>query len=162
MPDPEYCESVSNWDPVADRAEYELFSALNATRMAAFACGAPPNTLLDPDGAAPPIGFNPALRCSARLHSREMSENNYLGHTDSQNVGPEARMRDAGAMFRTAGETVAQTSVPPGQPLNPYDVLTALLITGGAECENLMDRRFVWVGIGVYRDRITMDFASPP
>jgi hypothetical protein len=160
-PDPVHCATVSSWDELADRAEYELFSALNVTRARGFVCGAPPGTPPDPGRTVLPLGFNPALRCAARLHSRDMSENGYLAHTNAQGVGPEDRMRDAGAVFRIAGETIAQTVAPPGGPMNPYDVLPMLLSTGGSECENLMDPNFAWVGIGVYRDRITLDFASP-
>jgi uncharacterized protein YkwD len=160
MPDPEECAEVSNWDPDDDDAERDLFGALNFARdQGIIACGAMPGmeTPRDPVEA---VAFNPALRCAARLHSRDMSERNYFGHVTPEQMGPEDRMRQAGAVFRAASETIARSSLPPDQPVDHFAVLMDLFSTGGSECENLRDERFDWVGIGVYRGMITLDFAG--
>jgi uncharacterized protein YkwD len=161
-PDPEECASASSsgWDPIADASEREFFDALNNTRLAGMRCGVPPGP--PPQGPpVSPVAFNPALRCSARLHSRDMSDNGYFDDVNLQGVGPEDRMRQAGAMFRTGAETIARSYQPPGEIINPYEVFTGILTEGGSQCDNLMDARFVWVGIGVYRDFITLDFSGP-
>jgi hypothetical protein len=159
-PDPEECADVTSWEPEDDDAERELFGALNFARTRGEACGAPPGTEppLDP---APPLAFNPALRCAARLHSRDMSQRAYFSHVTPEQMGPEDRMRQAGAVFRAASETIARSSAPPDQPVDPLAVLVDLFSAGGGECENLRDARFAWVGIGVYRGMITLDFAGP-
>jgi uncharacterized protein YkwD len=160
IPDPEECAEVSNWDPDADDAERELFRALNFARTQGIACGAMPGMEMSRDSVAP-VAFSPALRCAARLHSRDMSERNYFGHVTPEQMGPEDRMRQAGAVFRAASETIARSSLPPDEPVDHFAVLMELFSTGGSECENLRDDRFDWVGIGVYRGLITLDFAGP-
>lgn len=161
-PDPEECASAStsSWEPVADMSEREFFDALNNTRVVGMRCGAPPGSA-PPVPSVPPVAFNPALRCSARLHSRDMSDNGYFDDVNLEGVGPEDRMRQAGAEFRIGAETIGRSFQPPGELINPYEVFTAILTAGGSQCDNLMDPGFVFVGIGVYRDMITLDFSGP-
>jgi uncharacterized protein YkwD len=161
-PDEEHCAPVSSWDENLDRSEFDLFNAVNFIRSQGIACattpGGPPPP---PEEPVPTLDFNPALRCAARLHSRDMSENQYLGHVNGALVGPEDRMRQAGAVFRVAGETVAEIELPPGESMDPFIVVSAILSEGGSECANLKDPSFTWVGIGVYWDRVTLDFSGP-
>jgi hypothetical protein len=42
-----------------------------------------------------------------------------------------------------------------------YDPILAIFDVGGSRCENLMDASFDSVGIGVYREFVTLDFTGP-
>jgi uncharacterized protein YkwD len=92
-----------------------------------------------------------------------MAEKNYFEHVNQQQVGPEDRMRQAGAEFRFAGETIGRfpPPMPDAPPPPPYDVLAAIFAAGGRECENLVDSGFDSVGIGVYQEMVTLDFTGP-
>ncbi len=71
------------------------------------------------------------------------------------------QVRAAGAVFRVASESVEQLPPPPGPSMPPYDPILAIFAAGGSRCENVMDRRFDSVGIGVYREFVTLDFTGP-
>jgi hypothetical protein len=155
VPPGPYCAEVSDWDPGLVDAESAIYDHLNFARMAGFTCsmapGDPPPPMM---AAVPAVVMDPALRCAARLHSKALSEGRNLG------IGPEDRMRNAGAVFRVASESVDQRP-PPNPSMPPYDPILAIFHAGGSRCDNLMDERFTSVGIGVYRDFVTLDFTGP-
>ncbi len=154
VPEGSYCEPVADWDGEDADAERQLFQVLNFARDSGFACEG------SEEAFAPPLAMRPELRCSARLHSRDMSENNYLNQVNLEGVGPEDRIRDAGyTTFGVASESVAQDETVPGRA--PHEVLTWLFDAGGSDCKNLVDPRFDSVGIGRYGDLWTLDFAGP-
>jgi hypothetical protein len=43
----------------------------------------------------------------------------------------------------------------------PYDPILAIFAAGGSRCDNLIDPSFDSVGIGAYRDFVTLDFTGP-
>lgn len=167
IPSTPHCESVSSWDSRAEVAEWMIYDFLNVARTYGSAmCGSsgpsePTGSLSMP--VLPPVIMRPELRCAARLHSRDMAENDYFQHVNLEQVGPEDRMRQAGAEFSLAGETLGRfpPPMPDAPPPHPFDVLVAIFAAGGPECENLLDRDFDSVGIGVYEDRVTLDFTGP-
>jgi hypothetical protein len=150
-PTPE-CMPVADWDPAAEGAEWALVECLNLARRFGESCdGAPKGPPI------PPVFVRPELTCAARLHSRDMSQKNYFDHVNREGVGPEDRMRQAGAHFRSAGETIGGNPVPVDVAY-PCDVLFAIVGAGGSECANLVDSSFDSVGIGVYGGLVTLDF----
>jgi uncharacterized protein YkwD len=103
------------------------------------------------------------LQCAARLHSRDMFENDFLGHQGSDGSTQDERMRRAGySNFSIAGETIADERNWTGEgQMVPYRALEMLFETGGSECAPLVDGRFDSVGIGVLGGLWTLDFAGP-
>jgi uncharacterized protein YkwD len=94
------CEDVVDWDDELVAAEEDLLAAVNAARAAGGRCGGlrfPP---------APPIGFDPALRCAARLHSLDMIARAYLGQVDPDGVGTGPRLAALGFAAATFAENV--------------------------------------------------------
>lgn len=158
---PPECLGMEDWDPEADATERALYDFLNFTRTTGYGCPPTPGQPGTQGSPVPSVMFRFELRCAARLHSRDMSENGYFDHINLEGVGPEDRMRAAGAHFRSAGESIAFNVPPPGQPPSPYDALAFITTMGGSECENLMDSDFDSVGIGVFGDLVTLDFTAP-
>lgn len=159
VPEGSHCESVADWDAAADYNEQELVQYLNFAREAGLACGSN-----DPVPAGP-LETSPELRCAARLHSRDMSERGFFDHVNPDGVGPEARMRQAGATFRVASEsiTVDEWRGEPGGPGNQerWQSLSALLMDRGDDCENAVDPSFDKVGVGLFNGLLTLDFTGP-
>jgi hypothetical protein len=159
VPDGSHCESVAEWDPAADYNEQELVQYLNFAREAGLACGSN-----DPVQAGPLV-VSPALRCAARLHSRDMSERGFFDHVNPDGVGPEERMRQAGATFRVASESITfdEWRGDQGGPGNQerWQSLSELLMDRGADCENAVDPSFDQVGVGLFDGLLTLDFTGP-
>jgi hypothetical protein len=155
VPAGSYCAEVADWHPDPVGAEWVIYEHLNAARWVGFTCGTDPLSTPPSGERVDPVRMDPALRCAARLNSKALSEGRDLG------VGPEDRMRDAGAMFRVASESVDRLPPPSDPEMPPYDPILAIFDAGGSRCDNLMDQRFDSVGIGVYRDFVTLDFTGP-
>jgi hypothetical protein len=155
VPTGSYCAEVADWDSGLVAAEWLIYDHLNAARTHGFACGTGPGGPDPSNEPVPPVVPDPALRCAARLQSKALSEDRDLG------VGPEDRMRAAGAVFRVASESIDQLPPLSGPSMPPYDPILAIFAAGGSRCENLMDPRFDSVGIGVYREFVTLDFTGP-
>jgi uncharacterized protein YkwD len=153
VPEGSYCEPVADWDEADSGAERGMLEALNFAREGGFPCEESEQAF------APPLAMRPELRCSARLHSLDMQENDFVGQVNLEGVGPEDRMRRAGYTFGVASESVAE--VESMADWAPYEVLRWLFAAGGSDCKNLVDPRFDAVGIGRYQDLWTLDFAGP-
>jgi uncharacterized protein YkwD len=154
VPSTSYCAEVADWDDDAANAEQELFRFVNFARESGFACGS------DSGPSLPALVLAPELRCSARLHSKDMFENDYLGYVDGDGNGPEERILATGYTFVVAGESIEQQGS--AEPMmHPYQDLADLFDRGGVDCENLVDERFTAVGVGVHADLVTLDFAGP-
>jgi uncharacterized protein YkwD len=153
VPAGEHCASVVEWDREAAELEHELYTFLNFARQSGFACAEESSEPL------PPLQMRPELRCAARLHSRNMREDDFFDHIDRQDRGPEERMRDAGAMFAIAAESIARDLEMPDFA-DPYRALSELFAEDGSDCRNVMDDRFDAVGIGLFQGLWTLDFTG--
>jgi uncharacterized protein YkwD len=154
IPQGAHCESVVEWDSESAEAERGLFRFLNSARASALPCAN------QATGPLPPLELRPELRCAARLHSRDMSEREFFDHVNPDGVGPEDRMRRAGASFAVASETIARDAEM-GEFQNRYQAIAELFDAGGSDCNNLADARFDAVGIGVFQGLWTLDFMGP-
>lgn len=148
------CESVVEWDDESAEAEHELFRFLNFARESALGCDD------RAAGSLPPLELKPELRCAARLHSRDMSQREFFDHVNPDGVGPEDRMRRAGASFAVASESIARDPEN-GEFQNRYQAIAELFAAGGSDCNNLADTRFDAVGVGVFQGLWTLDFTGP-
>ena len=155
VPDSSVCEPVADWNPAADAEEQQLLQFLNFARESGFAC--------DADQALPaaPLEVSPELRCAARLHSRDMSERAFFDHVNPDGVGPEERMRQAGATFRIASESIARVDAQGGPNDGARWQLSRLLMNRGADCKNVADPGFDQVGVGIFDGLLTLVFTGP-
>jgi len=153
--DLEHCADSFDWPESFAAGEDELLEAINAARREGFRCGDG-----DDDGDSDrevderePLQLSPALRCSARLHSKDMVERDFMGRINPDGDGPRDRMRRAGFYVDDwdeaieSGERSASTALPAF--LDTYD-----------DCMSLRSRRLTHIGVGHYEDRWTLDLAS--
>jgi uncharacterized protein YkwD len=156
VPASDYCDSVSEWNSDAEQMEQTLFDSVNVARQLGYGCG-PDTEMGDP---VPPLEMKPELRCAARLHSRDMFEGHYLLSVDANGDGAEDRMRDAGYVFEVAAEILAEERMVQ-QGMDRREALFEAIRAGGSDCGNLLYDGFDAVGIGVYENKWTLDFAGP-
>jgi uncharacterized protein YkwD len=119
--------------------EDEVLARTNDKRAAGAVCG---GRAMPP---APPVVTHPTLRASARGHSRDMALRDYFSHTTPEGAGPGARAQGAGFQGSLVGENIAAGQVDPAR------VVQAWMESPG-HCENLMDPRYRYLGVGYFRD----------
>jgi len=154
--DLEHCADSFDWPESYAAGEDELLEAINAARREGFRCGDGDG---DGDGDrgvdehAPPLRPSPALRCSARLHSRDMVERDFIGRSNPDGDGPGDRMRRAGFYVDDWDEAIESGA---------RSASTALLalLDDYDDCMSLRSRELTHIGVGNYEDRWTVDLAS--
>jgi hypothetical protein len=150
VPLTEHCTPVALWPFELALSELGLLTYLNGyLRSRQIACGS------ESYGPSLSLDFSPELRCSARLHAVDMKRRQFFDRTNPDGEGPAQRMARAGYTAQFSGEDIAMGGDDPGA------VLLTLVGTGGADCANLVDPKFAFVGIGHYEDVWTIDLAGP-
>lgn len=138
VPDGTHCAPVANWDPTWTQYEEEVLRLSNQARAVGHNCDSMGNF-----GPAPALTMEAHLRCSARLHSMDMSLQGYFDHTSKSGLSPFARMQQAGYVGSAMGENIAM-----GQR-SPAEVVAGWLDSDG-HCSNIMSPMFSQIGIGYY------------
>src|SRR5687768_669926 len=85
-----YCDPARTWPASATALEAQIVTIVNQRRAAGATCGGqtrPP---------VPALVADPALRCAARVHTKDMSDRNYFDHTNPDGQSPFVRMELAG------------------------------------------------------------------
>ena len=90
----------------------------------------------------PPLEMNTYLRLSSRLHSHDMSVQDYFEHTGLDGRSPHERIRDAG--FQGAAPTGENIS---GGYATAAESVEGLMNSPG-HCRNIMDPEYTVVGMG--------------
>jgi uncharacterized protein YkwD len=138
VPATAHCAPVSDWDPAWTQWEDEVLALTNEARAQGASCGQ-----YGSFGPAEPLSMSPELRCSARLHSKDMAERGFFDHTNPDGVDPFARMAAAGYSGSSGGENIAM-----GQP-SPTQVVQGWMSSDG-HCRNIMSPNFTLIGVGYY------------
>jgi len=92
-------------------------------------------------GPAPPVTLSNTLAGVAYGHANDMAVNNYFEHDDLQGKTPSDRVRATGYQEKLVGENIAYG------PKSVDEVVQGWLDSPG-HCENIMDPRFVEMGLG--------------
>jgi len=143
------------WDPAHAPVEEEMLAAVNARREAGAECR---GTAMPP---VPPVTMEERLRCAARSHSVDMSEQRYFDHTSPSGAGPSQRVDAVGYDWSTVSENIAA-----GREEAEATVDDLMDSTTG-HCENIMDGDVSEAGIGLaftdddYGHYWTQVFAAP-
>lgn len=154
VPNNTYCSAVSSWPAAHADFEAQVLTIVNQKRAAGATCGQ--------YGAYPPAGpltMNPALRCAARKHDKDMITNNFFSHTGTGGTTPWARMASAGyGSYKTAGENIAAGQTTPTAVVNGW-------MNSPGHCKNIMNAAFKEIGVGYatggsYGHYWTQDFAA--
>lgn len=138
IPNIAYCNDVATWDSSYADLEQEVLVLVNAERGRGASCGSA--------GSFPSTGsltMNSALRCSARVHSKDMIDRSFFDHENPDGEQPWDRMTRAGYDWLAAGENIAQ-----GYP-TASDVMTVWMGSAG-HCSNIMSPMFDESGVGLY------------
>jgi uncharacterized protein YkwD len=108
---------------------------VNRVRARGIRCGK------EPFGPAPPVILSNTLAGVAFGHADDMATNNYFEHEDLHGKSPSDRVRATGYQEKLVGENIAYG------PKSVDEVVQGWLDSPG-HCENIMDPRFVEMGIG--------------
>jgi len=92
-------------------------------------------------GPAPPVTLSSTLGSVAFGHAADMATNNYFEHEDLHGKSPSDRVRATGYQEKLVGENIAYG------PKSVDEVVQGWLDSPG-HCENIMDPRFVEMGLG--------------
>lgn len=137
IPANDYCGPVSVWSTELSVLEDEVVELVNQAREQGADCG-PEGAF----GATEPLAVHGALRCAARVHSKDMLDRGFFDHVNPDGETPFDRMELAGYDYSAAGENIAQ-----GQ--TSADQVMASWMSSPGHCRNIMDPSFAEIGVGV-------------
>jgi len=138
VPDGPVCAPVATWSAEWAGFEDEVLRLVNENRAKGWNC--------DTEGMFPPAGpltMIQTLRCSARLHSKDMADRMYFAHDNPDMENPGTRMKEAGYVGRGWGENIAR-----GQR-TPAEVVMGWMDSDG-HCSNIMNASFNQIGVGYF------------
>ncbi|MDC0717609.1 CAP domain-containing protein [Nannocystis bainbridge] len=134
-----YCEPAKGWDPAWKQLEEDVLALVNQRRAEGANCGAQGNF-----GPAGPLSMDPALRCAARMHSKDMSDRDFFDHTNPDGEPPWDRMGKAGyGSYSNAGENIAGGSPDAAGTMDQW-------MNSDGHCANIMNPAFEHIGVGYY------------
>lgn len=119
--------------PDQEQAGQEILAATNAARAVPRDCGGVAMA------AAPPVRWSARLAAAALLHSQDMAQQGYFGHTDPQGKDVAQRASAAGYAWRNVAENIAR-----GQ--NSAQEAVAGWLDSPGHCRSLMDARLSEMG----------------
>lgn len=145
-----YCDPVREWSATATALEAQIVTLVNQRRAAGATCGGqnmPP---------VPALTADPALRCAARVHTKDMADRNYFDHQNPDGDSPWDRMEMAGYMWSNAGENIAGGGATAESTMEQW-------MSSSGHCSNIMSGDYVHIGVGhVESDRLwTQVFGTP-
>jgi uncharacterized protein YkwD len=132
-----YCAPASQWDAELAAIEDEVVALVNEVRARGGSCSG------QAFGPTPPLRHDGALRCAARVHSKDMNDRGFFDHDNPDGLDPFDRMELAGYRFSAAGENIAY-NYPTAEA-----VVTGWLDSAG-HCRNIRSEDFVDIGVGYY------------
>jgi uncharacterized protein YkwD len=127
---PQLLADAAQTSKVASRVLEEV----NAVRARGTRCG---DRAFEP---APPLQLSSTLYSAASGHVVDMAQHDYFEHVDLSGHSPADRVRAAGYRYKLVGENIAYG------PASADEVVAGWLHSPG-HCENIMDPRFVAMGL---------------
>lgn len=133
-----YCDDAAGWDPAYADLEDQVLDLVNQRRSEGADCGSQGSF-----AATSALTMNGALRCAARVHSKDMSDRNFFDHTNPDQEDPFDRMDRAGYVYSFAGENIAV-----GYPT--ADAVMDGWMGSDGHCSNIMNPNYTEIGVGYY------------
>lgn len=93
-------------------------------------------------GPRSPLVMNTALRTAARLHSKDMADQNYFDHNGLDGSDPWSRMADAGYDAAPVAENIAAGSASAEGAFDQW-------VNSDGHCVNMMSSNATEIGIGM-------------
>jgi uncharacterized protein YkwD len=124
------------WDP--DFADFEdrVLELTNERRERGGCCG--DEGCFSPTG---PLAFDERLRRSARLHARNMAEQDFFSHDDLDGRTPFDRIRASGYRGCAMGENIAAGHETPEKAVENW-------MASPGHCANILSADFGYLGVG--------------
>ncbi len=138
VPDNAFCDDVAGWQPGWSDLEEQILDIVNQRRAEGANCGTAGSF-----GPTGPLTMNPALRCAARVHSKQMVEQNFFAHDTPWGETPWQRIGAAGYQYSTAGENIAAGNATAVATMQQW-------MDSDGHCGNIMKPDFDEIGIGYY------------
>lgn len=156
VPATSHCAPVALWPPDQRTAEDKLVALINGERSMPFGGGGGGMRGCGNRSFVPlaPLQVSGALRCSARLHTRDMLQRHYFSEVDQDGIDPGTRIVAAGGPAGPWGEAIERDYTEPAQVL-------AALMARNEGCQALTSSEFTVVGVGYTSQTWTLDFAGP-
>lgn len=150
VPAVSYCDPARGWSASATALEAQIVTLVNQRRAAGAMCG---GTAMP---SVPPLTADPALRCAARVHTKDMADRSFFDHTNPDGEAPWDRMEMAGYSWSQAGENIA------GGGATAESTMAQWMGSAG-HCSNIMNGEYVDIGVGhVESDALwTQVFGAP-
>ncbi len=136
VPNIPYCQDVRNWESWFVDRELEILDLVNEVRAQGATCGS------ETFGSAGPLMMHTALRCSARVHSKDMNDRNFFSHTNPDGEGPGAPMEKAG-FDGSGGENIAGGRDSSEATMDDW-------MNSPGHCSNIMKPEYTVIGVGVH------------
>ncbi len=154
VPDNAFCMPVAAWAPGSSSMEEEILAIVNQRRAQGANCGSEGNF-----GPTGPLTMQIGLRCAARVHSKQMVEQDFFDHTTPWGETPWDRMAAAGYQYSTAGENIAAGNATAAATMDQW-------MASDGHCSNIMKPDFTEIGVGYfagagYGHYWTQAFGSP-
>jgi len=137
VPNNPYCADAANWDAQHASLEEQIVTIVNQRRSEGANCGG------EQFGSTGPLAMEPALRCAARVHSKDMAVNNYFDHTNLMGESPWDRIDMAGYGGFGSGENIAAGN-------GTAEATMAQWMDSPGHCSNIMNPDFNEIGVGYY------------
>lgn len=144
-PDPDvpdgvpYCDPAKDWDAGWRQLEEDVLAIVNQKRAQGADCGSEGNF-----GPAGPLTMDPALRCAARVHSKDMADRDFFDHDNPDGESPWDRMGKAGyGQYTNAGENIAAGSPTADGTMDQW-------MNSDGHCANIMNPDFEHIGVGYH------------
>lgn len=138
IPDIQYCDDVATAQPQWSQFELDVLALTNMYRAQGANCGSAGSF-----GPADPLVMQPNLRCSARVHSKDMDARNFFAHTNPSGQSPYDRMSLAGYSYVTAAENIAAGASDAAGTMDQW-------MNSDGHCANIMNRSFTELGVGYH------------
>ena len=137
VPNIEYCKDVLFWSEEWKSFEEEVVVLTNQLRSEGTTCGG------DVYPPVPPLRMQRNLRCSSRVHSKDMMERGYFAHDNLEGEDPGVRITNAEYQWMSYGENIAYLYSTPAEVVEGWH-------QSPGHCRNMMSDWFDEIGVGIY------------
>lgn len=137
VPNIDYCADVLDWSQEWRVFEEEVVVLTNEIRAQGTTCGG------DVYPPVPPLTMQRNLRCSSRVHSKDMMERDYFAHDNPDGEDPGVRMTNADYPWMSYGENIAYLYSSPAEVVEGWR-------QSPGHCRNMMSDWFGEIGVGIY------------
>jgi uncharacterized protein YkwD len=127
-------------NPVAGPVQQRVLDLVNQARSRERTCGS------EAFGAVGPLSTSASLQSAATAHAVDMARRGYFDHQGKDGSQPRDRVRRTGYRWRLIGENIAFG------PETAEEVVAGWLASPG-HCANIMDPRFLEMGVAVAQGR---------